>query len=199
MTRAAIALLLGFVLGAFVGLLAPRPAASSTLAPPPAHPEPTDGPAGLGLPGTAGDQTLAADPGARQRRGSATLPATGTGPALVEATPDPASSGVTVSGRVERGIVSHVGRAFGPRYLALPEHRWGRPGIRVTICGDGGCVTRTSTDAGPDLAMQRAGRIADLNAWDFETVCGLPASAGLCRATVTYGGLVTPPPTETQP
>ena len=105
-----------------------------------------------------------------------------------------------------RGTASHVGYGYGRLYLALPEHRWGRPGIRVRICGAGGCIDRTSTDAGPSLAMQRAGRIADLNAWDFETVCGIPASRGLCTVTVTYGldsGGVGPrptvPPTDTQP
>ena len=93
------------------------------------------------------------------------------------------------SGRVSAlisGTASHVGTQFGRRYLALPEHRWGRPGIHVRICGDGGCVTRTSTDAGPDLAMQRAGRVADLNAWDFATVCGCPASRGLTHVTIEY-------------
>lgn len=104
-----------------------------------------------------------------------------------------------------RGTASHVGYRFGREYLALPEHRWGRPGIRVQICGAGGCVTRTSTDAGPSLAMQRAGRVADLNAWDFETVCGIPASRGLCEVEVHYGGdgnqepVPTPPATDYAP
>ena len=98
------------------------------------------------------------------------------------------------------GTASHVGTQFGPEYLALPEHKWGQPGILVTICGDGGCVTRRSTDAGPDLAMQRQGRIADLNAWDFERVCGCPASTGLTEVTVEYlgeGPQMTLPPTDT--
>ncbi|MEO7381019.1 MAG: hypothetical protein ABIV25_04680 [Paracoccaceae bacterium] len=44
----------------------------------------------------------------------------------------------------------------------------------------------TSTDAGPSLAMQRAGRVADLNDWVWQYVSGLPLSAGLCRVTVAY-------------
>jgi hypothetical protein len=94
---------------------------------------------------------------------------------------------------------SHVGTQFGDRYLALPEHRWGQTGLLVEICGDGGCVTRRSTDAGPDLAMQRAGRVADLNAWDFERVCGCPASAGLATVTVEYLREVPLPATDTAP
>lgn len=96
-----------------------------------------------------------------------------------------------------RGTASHVGTQFGPRYLALPQHRWGKPGIRVRIKGAGGSVTRTSTDAGPDLAMQRLGRVADLNWWDFAHVCGVEAGEpdpGLCRVTITYLGKSAPAP-----
>jgi hypothetical protein len=95
------------------------------------------------------------------------------------------------------GTASHVGTQFGPDYLALPEHQWGEPGLLVKICGDGGCITRRSTDAGPDLAMQRAGRVADLNAWDFETVCGCDASTGLTHVTVEYLGEIVLPATDT--
>ena len=100
------------------------------------------------------------------------------------------------------GTASHVGTQFGRHYLALPEHRWGRPGIRVTICGVA-CVTRTSTDAGPDLAMQRAGRVADLNWYDFAIACGVEAGEpdpGLCAVTVAYlGPQMTLPPTDVAP
>jgi hypothetical protein len=74
-----------------------------------------------------------------------------------------------------------MGYGYGPTYLALPQG----PGKTVTICGPKGCVRRTSTDAGPDKAMQRAGRVADLNVYDFQKVCG-PPSMGLCRVTVRY-------------
>ena len=66
------------------------------------------------------------------------------------------------------GIASFMAPGYGARYLALP----GGPGQRVTICGPAACVTRISTDAGPDKAMQRAGRIADLSFHDFAAVCG---------------------------
>jgi len=92
------------------------------------------------------------------------------------------------------GTASFVGPSYGSRYLALP----GGPGIRVTICGPAACVTRVSTDAGPDLAMQRAGRIADLSYADFATVCGCrPNVVGLVQVTVDYGRAeLTPPPTD---
>lgn len=124
-------------------------------------------------------------------------------PAVVNVTtsegPSPTSSMPATISALLSGTASHVGRQFGSRYLALPEHRWGHPGRRVRICGDDGCVVRTSTDAGPDKAMQRAGRVADLNAWDFETVCGCPISVGLTTITVEYLGDATPlPATDTR-
>jgi hypothetical protein len=59
--------------------------------------------------------------------------------------------------RTVRGIASTYGPAFGPGWLALPEG----VGVRVRVCGPAACIVRTSNDAEPDLAMQRAGRIAD--------------------------------------
>ena len=79
--------------------------------------------------------------------------------------------------------VAGVASTYGPGWdgwLALPEG----PGVRVRICGAGGCLVRTSTDAGPSLAMQRAGRIVDLDVPTFEAVCGVPWTRGLCRVTV---------------
>ena len=81
---------------------------------------------------------------------------------------------------VQRGTAS----TYGPGYdgwLALPSG----PGHRVRVCGAGGCIVRVSNDAGPSLAMQRLGRIVDLDVADFETVCGVPWTRGLCRVTVT--------------
>ena len=86
--------------------------------------------------------------------------------------------------RVPAGTVAGVASTYGPGWdgwLALPEG----PGVRVRICGAGGCLVRTSTDAGPSLAMQRKGRIVDLDVPTFEAVCGVPWTAGLCRVTVT--------------
>ena len=73
---------------------------------------------------------------------------------------------------------------YGPGYdgwLALPSG----PGHRVRVCGAGGCIVRVSNDAGPDLAMQRLGRIVDLNVADFEAVCGCSWHRGLVKVTVT--------------
>ena len=97
---------------------------------------------------------------------------------------------------LKSGTASHVGRQFGPRYLALPEHRWGRPGILVRICGPAACITRRSTDAGPDKAMQRAGRVADLSFRDFMRVAGVregEPDPGLVRVTVDYAPALLPP------
>lgn len=84
-------------------------------------------------------------------------------------------------GLVLRGTLAHMGMApVGPRYAAIP---WG-PGIRVRICA-ARCVTVVSADTGPSLAMQRAGRVADVSVELFERICGRPASAGLCQGTVS--------------
>lgn len=74
-----------------------------------------------------------------------------------------------------------MGSGFGRSYLALPEG----PGHRVRICAKR-CWTMTSTDAGPDKAMQRAGRVCDLNDYIWHYVTGLPLSRGLAKVTVTY-------------
>jgi hypothetical protein len=103
----------------------------------------------------------------------------------------PASAGL-----VKSGSASTYGPGYAG-YLALPEG----PGHRVTICGPGGCITRTSNDAGPNKAMQRQGRIADLNVADFEAVCGCPWTRGLVHVTVEYlgdGAQKTLPPTDTE-
>lgn len=87
---------------------------------------------------------------------------------------------------VASGIASNMGPSWPTTYLALPIG----PGYVARICGPGGCVTRTSTDAGPSLAMQRPpyNRVADLSVADFEAVCGVPASFGLCQVSVTVVG-----------
>jgi hypothetical protein len=77
------------------------------------------------------------------------------------------------------GIASTYGPGFDG-YLALPSG----PGHRVRICGSGGCVVAVSNDAGPSLAMQRQGRIVDLDVATFEHVCGVPWTRGLCSVSV---------------
>ena len=81
---------------------------------------------------------------------------------------------------VQRGTASTYGPAFGPGWLAVPRG----PGIRVRVCGAARCIERTSTDAVPDLASQRAGRIVDLSVHDFELVTGLDWTRGLAPVTV---------------
>jgi len=111
-------------------------------------------------------------------------------------------SAVAASGPMPTGsprtapILRGTATTYGPGWdgwLALPQG----PGVRVRICGAGGCVVRTSTDAGPSLAMQRQGRIADLDVTTFEAVCGVPWTRGLCRVTVTP--IPAPPATATVP
>jgi hypothetical protein len=86
---------------------------------------------------------------------------------------------------------------YGPGY-AIPEG----PGHLVSVCGPADCITRTSNDAGPSLAMQRAGRVVDLNVADFEQVCGCAWTAGLVRVRVTiadgYRAEATLPPSDTE-
>jgi len=85
---------------------------------------------------------------------------------------------------VSVGIASNMGPAWPPDYLALPEGR----GWRVRLCGASGCATMTSTDAGPDRAMQRLGRVADLSVETFSAICGVPWTRGLCEVTVQVEG-----------
>ena len=77
------------------------------------------------------------------------------------------------------GTASTYGPGFDG-YLALPSG----PGHKVRICGAGGCVVAVSNDAGPSLAMQRQGRIVDLDVATFERVCGVPWTRGLCHVSV---------------
>ena len=101
---------------------------------------------------------------------------------------------VLVAAVVVSGVASWMPEKYGDDYLALPQG----PGHTVTICGKR-CVTMTSNDAGPDKAMQRKGRVADIGVRTWEYICGLPRSAGLCPVTISYGAgpKPTPPPTDT--
>jgi len=102
--------------------------------------------------------------------------------ASLHAVPDRAPHAVVTPARTaHHGLVSWMPERYGRNYLALPQG----PGHRVTICGAGGCLTMTSTDAGPSKASQRRGRVADIGVLTFERICGVPRSAGLCRVTVS--------------
>ena len=74
------------------------------------------------------------------------------------------------------GTASTYGPGFDG-YLALPAGS----GIHVRICGAGGCIDRVSNDKGPVPSLHR---VADLSVADFEKVCGLPWTRGLCRVSV---------------
>lgn len=89
----------------------------------------------------------------------------------------PSASAVSV----REGLASWMPERYGPDYLALPIG----PGHRVELCGPGGCITMVSTDSGPDLASQRAGRVADIGVLAWERLSGVPRSFGLCPITWT--------------
>ena len=98
---------------------------------------------------------------------------------------DVAPPGKLATWTVRRGIASHMGAGYAAGYLALPQGR----GVRARICGSMGCVSMTSTDAGPAKSMQRPpyNRVADLSRDAFRVVCG-PPSRGLCPVVVTILG-----------
>jgi hypothetical protein len=84
-----------------------------------------------------------------------------------KSTPKPSPKPISIYSKVKYGIAS----TYGPGYdglLALPEGC----GIKVEVCGPAGCIIRVSNDAGPDLTMQRAGRVIDLNLNDFRLIGG---------------------------
>jgi hypothetical protein len=113
--------------------------------------------------------------------------------------PEPAVEG-DIGTALVGGTASHVPASWGDSYLALPEHKWGQRGLLVTVCGVD-CVTRRSTDAGPDLAMQRQGRVVDLSWADFVKVCGVAEGEpdpGLCDVTVEYLAEIVLPETSTE-
>ena len=89
-------------------------------------------------------------------------------------TPKPKSipKPVSIYYKVKYGTASTYGPGFAG-LLALPEG----PGIKVEVCGPAGCIIRVSNDAGPNLAMQRIGRIVDLNLFDFLAIGGSNAYA----------------------
>ncbi|SRR5260221_5872920 len=87
--------------------------------------------------------------------------------------PKPIPSSISKPRLLDKTYVTIIGTAstYGAGYegfLALPEG----PGIKVRITGPGGSIVRISNDAGPALFMQRRGRIIDLDATDFNFVCG---------------------------
>jgi hypothetical protein len=100
---------------------------------------------------------------------------------LSSVVPDTRSASVVT----RSGTWAYAERSYGPGYLAIPEGR----GWYVIVCGPLGCLDRVSTDAGPELWLQKPphSRIGDLAAVMFEEVCG-PLSAGLCDGSYTVTG-----------
>lgn len=90
----------------------------------------------------------------------------------------------TPTALVVRGKASTYGDGWDG-WIAWPDG----PGWRLEVCGAGGCETVVSNDAGPSLAMQREGRIIDLDVPTFESVCAARwRVVGLCPVTVTVLG-----------
>lgn len=82
-----------------------------------------------------------------------------------------------------------IASTYGPGWkgwIAWPQG----PGWRLRVCGAGGCAVVVTTDAGPDLAMQREGRIVDLDITTFERVAGTSWTIGLTKVKVTVLGRV---------
>jgi hypothetical protein len=82
-----------------------------------------------------------------------------------------------------------IASTYGPGWdgwLAWP----GGPGWKLRVCGPAKCVVIVTTDAGPDRAMQRAGRVVDLDVATFERVAGAPWTIGLTKVTVTVLGRI---------
>ena len=100
-------------------------------------------------------------------------------PGIVAPSPEErATSGPTVAG---------IASTYGPGWdgwIAWPSG----PGWRMRVCGPGGCIVVVTTDAGPDLAMQRAGRVVDLDVPTFELVAGADWTIGLTKVSVTVLG-----------
>jgi len=93
----------------------------------------------------------------------------------------PILTSAPLEGLTRSGIIAWADESLGPAYLAVPVG----PGHRIRICSVGGCLTLTSTDAGPNRAMLREGRVADLAVGLWERIAGVDRSRGLIQGTWT--------------
>ena len=120
---------------------------------------------------------------------------------LPSLSPSPAPSGEVAPGGqftgtpadvTYSGTIAYADESYGALYLALPEPR----GTLATICGPRDCITRTSTDYGPDQRVH-PDRIADVSSVDFEAICG-ELRFGTCPGSVTIERRprLTLPPTD---
>ena len=89
--------------------------------------------------------------------------------------PDPGTTAPPAETWTRQGSIAWADPSHGPAYLAIPLG----PGHLVEVCGPRGCLRLVSTDAGPDLEMQRAGRIADLAVGLWERIAGVGRGQGL--------------------
>jgi len=89
----------------------------------------------------------------------------------------------------KRSTRTGIASTYGPGWRGWIAWPLG-PGWMLRICGPGGCAVVVTTDAGPDLAMQREGRIVDLDVTTFERVAGVPWTVGLIKVRVTVIGKV---------
>lgn len=141
---------------------------------------PTVGPAGPTFAGASSTPAWPPSPSDGQPAAAATPKPT------AKPTPKPT---LELADAVAAGIAAYAKRSHGSRYLAIPEG----PGHRVRICAsehpDRCLPVRTSTDAGPDLEMQRAGRVADLSFVDFAYLCRCdPTIRGTMPVEISYLG-----------
>jgi hypothetical protein len=81
-------------------------------------------------------------------------------------------------------LVTREGLAstYGPGFDGWTASPWPR-GTVLEICGRA-CVTRTTTDVGPDQAIY-PDRVVDLDVATFEEVCAVSWRMGLCPVVVT--------------
>ena len=69
--------------------------------------------------------------------------------------------------------------SLGASYLAVRLPR----GTLVSVCGPGDCWTTHTTDYGPSSRIRPA-RVADIAVGQWQRVCGMSPSRGLCRVTI---------------
>ncbi|MES2210923.1 MAG: hypothetical protein V4515_12195 [Chloroflexota bacterium] len=99
----------------------------------------------------------------------------------VSGTPDPGTTAPPSETWMREGTIWWADASHGSAYLAIPIG----PGHLVDICGPAGCLTLVSTDAGPSLERQRAGRIADLAVELWEQISGVDRRFGGTPGTWT--------------
>jgi hypothetical protein len=90
------------------------------------------------------------------------------------------------------GVIAYA--TVSDDYVAIPIG----PGHTIEVCA-ARCIIVTSTDAGPNHAMLKAGRIMDLAAHWWVEVCQLPLSAGTCVGSWRVVGALVPPATDADP